>query len=222
MVELPPIDLSGIISVSIDWLISASAFAAILIVGYIVAKIVEKLLRGISKTFEIEERIREAGLEDALLGFTLTDIVVILTDIYILLLFTAIASSVVNLSVLESWALSALDYMQSAVQGIALLVIGLFVADYIGDKIKSSHVLGANMLGILVEVFIAYNAIVIALPALMPSVDTDLLKLSFLAIISILALSLSIGLGLAIGLGMKDTVARISKKHEKSLESIFK
>lgn len=216
---LLPICLTQVASVLFVWFIAAIEFAVIIIIGYVVSLILTALVRRISATLEVEERIHTAGLSNALLGFTLTDIIELIVKIYVVLLSLSVASSVIDLTPLEFWAFSAIGYMESAIQGIVVLVVGLFLGDFISDKIKKSTILGANFVGIVVEVFIVFNAVVLALPALMPSLDTELLKTSFVLIIGAFAVALSLGAGLSIGLGMKDVVASLGKKHEKAIEA---
>ena len=115
----------------------------------------------------------------------------------------------------QQLAAQALGYLPSLVQGLIIVLAALMAADYLTDRIKSSKKLPfANSVGILVQLFIAYNALVIALPLLLPSADPSLLVWSFLVLLSAFAIALGFGSAIAIGLGMKDTVADLAKKHK--------
>ena len=201
-----------------DGFVSSIVFVALLLLGVVLAKVVAKVIKKISHTARIEESIRKRNLDKALLGFSITDIVILLAEIYIVLLAAAVAGDYSGLSVLSQWSLGALDYMASAVQGIILLVIGLFIAEYIANRIKNSGVLAANVIGIAVEVFIAYNALVLALPSLFPSADTQLLKDSFALLIVAIAIGVALAVGLGFGLGLKDVVRDVLKRNEDRIE----
>ena len=73
----------------------------------------------------------------------------------------------------------------------------------------------------LVTLFIAYNALVIAMPLLLPSADPSLLVWSFLVLLGAFAIALGFGAAIAIGLGMKDTVADIAKKHKDKFDRLL-
>ncbi|MEM2948499.1 MAG: hypothetical protein QXY05_03725 [Candidatus Anstonellales archaeon] len=201
-------------------------FAALkILLVFIVAWIVERIFSGvvwkISENLRVEKRIKDAGLENALLGFTLTGIVVLLIKLYIYLLALTIAGDVSGVPALEMWGFSALGYIHSAVQGIILLIATLFVADYIANRINKSKVMFANALAIVVEVFIVYNGVVLSLPALMPSADTSLLKDAFMIVLGAFAIAFAIGAGLALGLGLKDTISTIAKKKQRTIEKLL-
>jgi hypothetical protein len=103
-----------------------------------------------------------------------------------------------------------------------ILLAALMAADYLTDRIKESKKLPfANGIGLLVTLFIAYNALVIAMPLLLPSADPSLLVWSFLVLLAAFAIALGFGAAIAIGLGMKDTVSDIAKKHKDKFDRLL-
>ncbi len=196
-------------------------FVVILAVGIILALLFGRILHRILEAARIEEFIEKHGLKEALLGFTLSDLIVWAFEIYVILFVLAIGGGVASVNVLVNWAMGGLNYMASAVQGLTILVVGLFIGEYISDRIKTSDVFAAGALAMIVEIFIAYNALVLALPALLPNVDTSLLKISFIYFIGALLLGLAIAVGIAFGFGLKDAISRIAVGHLNDIEGAF-
>jgi len=129
--------------------------------------------------------------------------------------FLGIAAEIIQMPMLYMLAAQAIIYLPSLAQGLVILLVALMAADYLNDKIKESKKLPfANGIGVLVTLFIAYNALVIALPMLLPAADPSLLVWSFLVLLSAFAIALGFGAAIAIGLGMKDTVSEIAKKNK--------
>ncbi|HIH18379.1 TPA: hypothetical protein HA225_00200 [Candidatus Micrarchaeota archaeon] len=79
----------------------------------------------------------------------------------------------------------------------------------------------ANSVAIVIELFIAYNALVIAMPLLLPAADPSLLIWSFLIMLAAFGIALGFGAAIAFGLGMKDAVADVAKKHKSKIDSLL-
>ncbi len=197
-------------------------FAVIMFVGVFIADLLGKALREFLKRIKFEKFLQSHEVDDAFVGFTLTDIVVALLKLYVAVAFLAIAADVVRVPVLTYLATQAIGYLPSLVQGMIVLLAGLIAGDYITDRMKKcKNIPFANTLGILVELFIAYNALVIAMPMLLPAADPSLLVWSFLVVLAALAFALGLGFAIAIGLGMKETVADVAKKHKDKLGKLL-
>lgn len=196
--------------------------AIILLIGYIVAKILAKIIVHILDKYKMEAKLRKKGVENAFAGFTLTEIISSFTKILVITVFLGIAADVLRLNFIKDLVVWVLSYVPSLVQG-AIILIGAFLGGaYVADKIKAAkHVPFAKFLGIAFHAFVAYTAIVIALPLILPGADTAVLKLAFGAFVLAFAIAIGLGLGLAIGLGAKDTVASIAKTKKHDLEKII-
>jgi len=194
----------------------------ILLIGMFVANILGWLLKHFLQRVRLEKFLEQHGVHDAFVGFTLSSIAVGLLKLYVVVIFLGIAADVVMVPMLYMVASQASGYMPSLVQGVVILLAGLMGGDYVTDKMKTAKkVPFINTIAILVEVFIAYNALVIALPLLLPSADPSLLVTSFLVVLAALAFALSLGSAIAIGLGMKDAVASVAAKHKDKINSLF-
>ena len=194
----------------------------ILLIGMFVANLLGWLLKFFLDRMKLEKFLERHGVNDAFVGFTLTSIAVSLLKLYVVVIFLGIAADVVQVPMLYMVAMSATGYIPSLVQGVIVLLAGLMFGDYITDRMKTAKkVPFINPLAILVEVFIAYIAIVMALPLLLPAADPSLLITAFLVVLSALAFALSLGTAIALGLGLKDTVNDVAKRHKDKINSLF-
>jgi len=188
---------------------------AVMLIGIWVANLLGQVLKEFFHRVKLEKFLEGHGVHDAFLGFTLSGIAIIMLKLYVVVAFLGIAADIIQMPMLYMLAAQAIAYLPSLAQGLIILLAALMAADYLTDKIKDSKKLPfANGIGILVTLFIAYNALVIALPLLLPAADPSLLVWSFLVLLSAFAIALGLGAAIAIGLGMKDTVAEIAKKNK--------
>ncbi|MCX8198364.1 MAG: hypothetical protein N3F07_04225 [Candidatus Micrarchaeota archaeon] len=215
-------NVSGFLGSLLEGVIAFCIFFIIMFVGVGFANILGKALRIFFKELRLENFLEKHGVHDAFLGFTFTDISAAILKLYVAVAFLGIAADVVRVEMLSHLAMQAIGYLPSLVQGIVILLAGLIAGDYITDRIKTSKSIPfANSLAVVIEVFIAYNALVIAMPLLLPAADPSLLIWSFLVVLSAFALALGLGAAIAIGLGLKDTVADIAKKHKSKLDRLL-
>lgn len=194
----------------------------IMVAGLYVANLLGQALREFFKRLRLEKFLESHGVHDAFVGFTFTGIVVALLKLYILVAFLGVAAEIVKVPIITVLSMQAMGYLPMLLQGVIIIMAALMAGDYVTDKMKESKRMPfANTVAIVVELFIAYNALVIALPMLLPSADPSLLVWSFLVLLSALALALGLGAAIAIGLGMKDTVADVAKKHKDKINRLF-
>lgn len=206
----------------LEGLVAFCILVIIMFVGFFVADLLARVLRIFLKQLRIEKFLAGHGVDDAFVGFTLTDISVAVLKLYVVVAFLGIASDVVRISMITFLASQAIGYLPSLVQGLVILLAGLMAGDYITDRMKESKKIPfANSVAILVELFIAYNALVIALPLLLPAADPSLLVWSFLVVLAAFAIAVGFGSAIAIGLGMKDVVADVAKRHKDKINRLL-
>lgn len=192
-----------------------------LVLGWLVGKILVRILHAFLEGIQLEEKLEKKGVHDALLGFTATGILSTFVKLATYAVFLGIAASVVKLGFLELLVLRFIDYVPLLIQGVTVLALFMLGADYVTDRIKASKVPFSKILGIAVEVLIVYTGVVIALPLVLPGADVEILKTTFSLILGGLVLAVGLGLAIAIGLGTKDTIASVAKKKEKTLERLI-
>ncbi|MFH0836169.1 MAG: hypothetical protein V1834_03335 [Candidatus Micrarchaeota archaeon] len=193
--------------------------------GLFVAKILVHVLEHFLEQIQLEKSLKKRKIDDALLGFTLTDVLGKFVKIMTVAVFLGIAAEVVQLTFLGSMITWFISYVPSLLQGATILVLALLFADYISDRIHDSKMPFSSFLGTAFEVLVVYVALVMALPAIFPNVKVGVLEgiLNMVLGLGLGAIAVAIGLGfaIAIGLGMKDSIARVAKKREKDFERIF-
>jgi len=193
-----------------------------MLVGIWVANLLGHVLREFFHRIKFEKFLESHGVHDAFMGFTLSGIAIIMLKLYVVVAFLGIAADLIQMPMIFMLAAQAIGYLPLLAQGLVILLAALMAADYLTDRIKNSRKLPfANGIGLLVTLFIAYNALVIAMPLLLPSADPSLLVWSFLVLLSAFAIAIGFGAAIAIGLGMKDTVAEIAKKNKDKFSKLL-
>lgn len=192
-----------------------------LVLGWIVGRILVRVLHAFLEGIQLEHKLEKRGVHDALLGFTVTGVLSSFVKLITYAVFLGVAANVVQLAFLENLVNWFVGYVPLLIQGVTILVLALLAGDYITDRVKASKAPFAKMLGLGLEAFIVYTALVIAFPLVLPNADVDILKTTFFLIIGAAALALGLGLAIAIGLGAKDTVAAVAKKKQKTLERVI-
>jgi len=194
----------------------------VMLIGIWVANLLGQVLSEFFRRVKLEKFLEGHGVHDAFLGFTLSGIAIIMLKLYVVVAFLGIAADMIQMPMLFVLATQAIGYLPSLAQGLVILLAALMAADYLTDRIrKSKKIPFSNGVGILVTLFIAYNALVIAMPMLLPAADPSLLVWSFLVLLSAFAIALGFGAAIAIGLGMKDTVAEIAKKNKDKFSELL-
>ncbi|MCX8196851.1 MAG: hypothetical protein N3G80_00850 [Candidatus Micrarchaeota archaeon] len=213
---------SGFVGNLLEGIAAFSILVLILALGWAVAHVLGKVLKEFFDRIRIEKFLESHGVHDAFLGFTFSGIAVSLLKLYVMVAFLAIAADIIKVGIVTNLAFQAISYLPMLFQGIVIIMAALMAGDYITDRIKESkRIPFANTFAILVEVFIAYNALVIAMPLLLPAADPSLLIWSFLVVLSALAIAFGLGFAIAIGFGLKDVVAEIAKKNKEKIAKFF-
>ncbi|VVC01548.1 Uncharacterised protein [uncultured archaeon] len=196
--------------------------AVVLLIGLYVAKLLGNLLKKTLEKVSFDKMLEKHHLHDAFLGFTLSGIVVLLVELFVMAAFVKIGADIVNIPLLSYFALQAINYAPLLMQGVIILLFALLAGEYISNKIRESKgVPFANNVAMLVEFFIAYNALVIVLPLIFPAANPTLLVWSFMAILAALVIALGFGFAIAIGLGLKDSVADVAKKNKDKFSKLL-
>lgn len=205
----------------VEGLASLVVILAFLFVAWLVTKLLMKVLHAFLESVHLEEKLKQKGVDDALLGFSVTKILGLFVKLLTYAVFLGMAADVVNLKYLSQLINFFVGYVPALIQGATILVIAMLGADYVTDKIKASKIPFSKTVGVLLEVFIVYSALVIALPLVLPSADVEILRSTFLLVVGAFAIAFGAGMAIAIGLGMKDTVADVAKHRRKEIEKVF-
>ena len=213
---------SGFVGNMLEGLIAFCIFVAVMFAGLWVAQMLGLVMKRFLSKLGVEKFLQGHGVHDAFVGFTFSAIVFSLLKIYVAVAFLGIAADLVRVPMITFLAAQAIGYLPSLIQGLIILLAGLIAGDYITDRIKEHKKMPfANSVAIVIELFIAYNALVIAMPLLLPAADPSLLIWSFLIMLAAFGIALGFGAAIAFGLGMKDAVADVAKKHKSKIDSLL-
>ena len=191
-------------------------------IGYIVARILSRIVERGLKEMKVEKKLHEKGLSDALVGFQLTEIIRVFVKLASFAVFLGIAADVTRLEFLNNLTWWFLNYLPGLMQGVIIMVVALLGVDYVADRLKkASDIPFPRLLGLATKIFVGYTALVIALPLVLPGADVSILRTFFVLIVGGFALAFGLGSAIAIGLGMKDTVSSVSKKKEKEFDKFL-
>jgi len=206
-------------------LIAVLVFVLITLIGYLVAKILGSVWKFASEKLRIEKLMKEHGLHDALLGWTITGVVKFIVELWVFLIFLGWAAQTAQFDFLTTNIQNIINYIPSLIQGVAVVVGALLVGDYITNTIKESKVPLAKPMGVVIEVAIVYIGVVIALPMILPSAKILLLESTFMSAVNALFITVAIAIGLggaiALGLGTKDIIRDIARKKQKEIEKVI-
>lgn len=200
--------LSDLLYLAIDFLV----FIVLLVVGWVLAGVLYKIIREVIENIGIEKGLKKYGVADAVGGIDIPHIVATLIKLYVFLLFAWQGVAWLGLEIFGGFMGSLMDYIPNAILGLLIIVIALVVADFTGDRLKKRKVAFASGAALVAEVIIVIIGVTLALPKF-GFEDIGIIKWSFIIII----LCMGIGLAIAMGLGLKDSFSRIGKKYEKDL-----
>jgi len=152
---------------------------------------------------------------------TLTGLATMLVKLVIIASFLGIAADVTNIEFLRGLVTAFINYVPMLLQGLVIIVLAMLAIEYVTDRIEAGKQIPfAKTVAMVAKAFVAYTALVIALPLVLPSADVELLRVSFYLLVGSLAVSLGLGMAIAIGLGLKDTVSDLAKKRKSDIEKI--
>ena len=214
--------LSGFVAQFVNALIAIVIISVYLIIGYGIALFLNAIIVRVFDEIEIEKKIRRHKLNQLLLGYTLTGITTVLVKLFVVLAFLGTATQVVSLGLITDIIKWMVIYIPSVVEGIIVIVVGLVFADYLARIIRKSNELPiTNIVAGITQLFIAYIALVLALPLILPGVKVAILEKAFELFLGAGAIAIGFGLAIAFGLGMKDAIAVAAKKNQKTFDDML-
>lgn len=191
--------------------------------GFIFAWIFESISKRILRAIKLEEIVARVGLQQLMqkagLHTTFTRLLSGLVYWFVLIVFLAAVIDIAGLTQLSSFADNLVGYLPNVIAAVAILVIGVLVANLLHNIVKnathSANINASHFLAALTKWSIFVFAFIAALVQL--KIAPDLLKILFTGFV----VMLSLAGGLAFGLGGKDfardileSLRRNTSKHE--------
>ncbi len=189
---------------------------AILLVGFIIAAIVKKILLTIFRFLRLESVLQKTRLLGKSEVQLWEEIIVEITKWAIIIIFLVPTLEVWGLSRATSVLNEFLVYLPNVIVAVVVTFVGVIVANLTSDLVKNSvktmGATSANSLSVLAKWVVLFFTGLIALNQL--GVAQDLIRILFTGIVAMVALA---G-GLAFGLGGRDLAKEILEELRKKVQ----
>jgi len=186
-------------------------FILLAILGLILGGVSYKLVRDTLDNLGFDAELKKHKMSNALGGYTLSGILASIVRWYVILLLLGQGVDKLSLPKLSLFLNDVMAYIPDAVLGLMTLIISFLIANLAGMKIRDRKVVLSEFFAICAELVVVFFGAVMALPKFGVT-NVSILEDSF----KLLVAGLSLGLAIALGLGLKDSVAALSKKYEKT------
>ncbi len=182
----------------------------VLIVGWMLAKLVEGVFVRVLKTLKLDLVSDKTGISNVLaqgdIKATLSELIGGIVYWLIILVVLATALNALNLSIAADLISRMVSYIPSIIGAIFILVLGSMLANFVGTIVhtsaKNAGMKNANALSQLTQTLVVIFAVIIAIEQL--KVASALIILS----VNVILMSLGLGIALAFGLGCKDIAGK--------------
>ena len=183
----------------------------ILIVGYFVSVVVGHAIAVVLERAGLDRQMKKLGLDRALGTVNLSELSGGITKWYIFILFLAEAMkpSLLNLGVISDLIWSLARWLPSAIVGLIVLIFGVYISTYVGERMLRARVWGIRLLTTIVRALILFFIAVIALRQM--GLNVSILENTFLLLVGALAIGIAIALGIGLGLGLKGEAESLIK-----------
>ncbi|RLG21209.1 hypothetical protein DRN74_02995 [Candidatus Micrarchaeota archaeon] len=207
---------------AVDALVAILVVAVFFIVGYAVAKVINYIIEKLFKELKVEQLLAAHGIKRIIGDFTFTRLVTFLVNVFVILAFLGAAADYVQIAVLAEILVGIVAYIPSLVEGMLVILVAILLADYIGALItKTKELPFTGVIAVIIQIFFAYIALVLALPLILPGVDVTILTRAFELFFGAAAIAFGVGLALAFGYGLKDAIASAARKHQAFFDDMF-
>ncbi|NQT95623.1 MAG: hypothetical protein HQ572_04155 [Candidatus Omnitrophica bacterium] len=194
----------------------------ILIIGWLIAKIIETVLvRGL-KLIRLDTLAEKSGTSNFLakggIKYTLSELVGVLVYWIVMLIVIITALNSMQLTVAAELLNTVVAYIPNIIAAVFILVLGMFVSTLLSTVIRTAAsnagITQAKLLSQITQIVVIVFVAIIALQQLKIEIGV------ILKLINIIMAGICLGLGLAFGLGSKDVagkfveelVAKLKKK----------
>lgn len=187
----------------------------VLIVGYIVAWVLSKVVGGILKRVHFDKWVLQKTNISKVIGeFRLSHFLEVLTKWYVFILFLPAAANVIRLGAVQTFLLDVARWIPQVILAVIIGLLGLMAADYVGVKILETKAKGAGTVVFAAKIVIWVFTAMIVLDQI--GVKIDIARNSVLIIVGGIMFGLALMFGIGFGLALKDEakkmIAGIRKK----------
>jgi xanthine/uracil permease len=157
------------------------AAVVVLVIGLIIGRIVGRVVARILETAKVNKVIEETPLGDMIShsGMNMLEFLDALARWFIYLIFIMAAVNILDIELFSQFLERTVDYLPSFIAGIIILIIGLAIADFsvnwLKSIIKSMNLKGGEHLEAGIRVFLFLVIVLLALDQM--RVDTSIIRL---------------------------------------------
>ena len=200
----------------IDAVPGVVAAILILIIGYIVAWVLGRVVGGLLSRAKFDQWVLHRTNLSRIVGdFRLSHFLEIITKWYVFILFLPAAANVINLGSVQNFLLDIALWIPQVILGVIIGLIGIMSADYVGMKIEETRAKAADVLASAARIVIYIFTAIIVLDQI--GVKIELAANSVLIILSGIMLGLALMFGIGFGLAMQSEAKSIIVKLKKKL-----
>lgn len=189
---------------------SIAGAIVILVVGWLIAKLVEAIVGRILKTVRLDAASDKAGISKVLaqgeIKLTLSELIGAVIYWLVILVVIATALNALNLTIAADLVSRLVGYVPNILAAIFILILGSFLANFIAGVVRTSAsnagIKNAKLLGKITQTVLVVFAIIIAIEQL--QIASALIVLA----VNIVLISIGLGIALAFGLGCKDIAGK--------------
>ena len=182
----------------------------ILIVGWLIAKLIEAVIVRVLKAIRLDVGSDKAGISNILaqgeIKLSLSELIGAVIYWIVILVVIATALGTLNLTVAADLVSRLVDYVPNILGAIFILIVGAFVADFVAAIVRTTAgnagIKKASLLAKMTKTILIVFAAVIAIEQL--KIASTLIVLA----VNVILISIGIGIALAFGLGCKDIAGK--------------
>jgi hypothetical protein len=205
----------------VDFLPNFLVAVIILVVGWILAMTIAKLLKSILVSAKVDEFSDKLGLDQAStrtgMKLSVAGTVAWLVKWFLLIAFFLAATDILGLDQISNFLRDVLAYIPNVVAGAAILLVGLMIARFLSRVIRhavqAAGLASGDLLAAVTQWSIVVFTVLVTLQQLgVAAAFVQTLYTGFIAMVAIAG-------GLAFGLGGKEHAARVLDKIERDIKS---
>ena len=183
----------------------------VLLIGWVVGVVVARIVSRLTDAVQLDRMVLDTPLGRIMGGSrdAVSRTFGTIAKWFVYALAILAAANVLAISLLSQWISTAVSYLPAFIAGLAVIVLGFVVADFIADAITRTRAATqsayTSWFASGTRMFLYFTAIVIGLDTM--GIDVSILYVFANAIAWGLAAAIAIGVGIAVGWGGHNYVA---------------
>ena len=187
------------------------AAIVILIIGYVIAVLIGRLVRIVLEKAGLDKWLEKAKLAKAIGDIKLSSLFGSVTKWFILVIFLQAAVDTLRLGTLSTILNQFVLWLPHLIVGFIVVIAGLFLGHYVSHQIEiHTKMKGVKFVSVLFKFVIVALAVIIALQQI--GVEVGIISQLVLIGVGSLAFGIALAIGLSFGLGLKNEAVNLWKQ----------